>query len=89
VLSNLIDYSAGEYPGLQVDPDACGHPVAFDVTGRRSASAFLPSAYAAAVATPLTSKPSPCANDGGGPKGNCMVVGHSLTFEVRGTAFRP
>lgn len=22
-------------------------------------------------------------------KGNCMVVGYGLTFEVRGTAFRP
>ena len=29
------------------------------------------------------------AKSGGGPKGNCMVVGHDLTFEVRGTAFRP
>src|SRR5216683_2226422 len=31
----------------------------------------------------------PRAKSGGGPKGNCMVVGHGLTFEVRGTAFWP
>jgi len=38
---------------------------------------------------PLISKVRLCANDGGGPKGKRMVVGHELTFEVRGIAVRP
>ncbi len=40
-------------------------------------------------ATPRISNVRLCANDGGGPKGTRMVVGHELPFEVSGIAVRP